>query len=498
MKNKAQQPENKKEMLIAFPDVHDPFINVESQQMRLGPVSSLLSVNTYDYVVLFLFPELFIDHKSLLEHIKKSAPKTHIQVIDCSSFLGGDPMDMIVYLRGKLEEISPNYREHNVSVCLGMTYINLHAAVLNLCLHGELPCKLITVRPVYALSSPIAQFEEINFYKPKNALEEENRFQEKHIKVAMDMGIVGHESMKNTLDVCAFLAPTPYPILILGETGVGKGLFAKYVHALSERNKETFIEVNCAAIPENLVESVLFGHKKGSFTGAVANQSGKFVQANGGTLFLDEIGDMPMPTQAKILKVLEDGLVDVIGSEKPVKVDVKIIAATNCDLQERIKEGKFRSDLYFRLNVGEITIPPLNERRGDIRALAEQILVRFNKSVPFSKMLTNTAFEALEQHEWKGNVRELEMVLKRALTVNHNLILTPSDIFPQEPFVEASVYRPHWEPGVPIDEYLRAIKESAFEHALEISHGNQSAAARLLGVSHQAINQFLKKKHEKT
>lgn len=484
-------------MLITFPDIHEQGKSTTKKNSKPGSLFYLLNHYQFDYIVLFLFPHLAPNKENLITLLQQAAPHSKVQFIDCTEFTKINAIDLATYLQYKICEIRPNYLEQRLSVCLGgFVYISLQAAVLNLCMLGTLSCRLIMVRPVRRLSSSLSMFDEVDFCVQQPVVQkDEDETLADHIKIAKQFGIVGIESLKNNLDMCKYLAPTLFPILILGETGTGKGLFAKYIHALSARPEDIFVEINCAAIPDTLVESVLFGHKKGSFTGAVSDQAGKFVQANGGTLFLDEIGDMPMATQAKILKVLEDGYVDVLGSRNPVKVNVKIIAATNCNLQEKIEEGTFRADLYYRLQVGEIILPSLKERPQDIREIALQSLQRFNKTSPLPKLLTSTALMALEQYPWKGNIRELDMTLKRALLVSPKNIIEPSDIFPKKNQSSSKNPTHTWIPGTPIESLLRQIRDNAFAQALEISAGNQSAAARLLGVTHQAMNQFIKRKN---
>ncbi len=490
----------KKRTLIAFPDMQDPYYYAIDQSQRHGPLTFLLNHYQYDYIVLFLFSHLAPNKEDLLAYMKKSKQKAEILWIDCFDFSGTKSTEMLEFLRTKLAQIQLNIHEQDVDVCLGgaFAFLVLHTAVMKLRTSGELPCRLIQVRPERTIFSSLSHFEEIDFACLDNDVSQKEKHSAEHIKLASKLGIVGTHTLKNTLDACAFLAPTPFPVLILGETGTGKGLLAKYIHALSGRPENAFVEVNCAAIPENLVESVLFGHKKGSFTGAVTDMVGKFVQANGGTLFLDEIGDMPLAAQAKILKVLEDGLIDILGSDTPTKVDVKIIAATNHNLKQRIIEEKFRADLYYRISVGEICIPPLRERTQDIRDIALQMVQRINQSMPFSRILTNAALEALTKHEWKGNVRELDIVLKKALLLSSELIIGPEDIFPQEDYATHNQYSNEWEPGIGISQYIQNIRINAFEKALQMTNGNQSAAARLLQVPQQSVNKFVKDKNIET
>jgi two-component system nitrogen regulation response regulator NtrX len=217
-------------------------------------------------------------------------------------------------------------------------------------------------------------------------------------------------------------APTSATVLITGESGTGKELVARAIHDASPRRAQAFVQVNCAAIPEELIESELFGHEKGSFTGAVRKQTGKFVAADGGTIFLDEIGDMSARTQAKVLRVLESGDVEPVGAEKVIRVNVRVVAATNRDLEEEIKQGKFREDLYYRLNVVPIRTPPLRERLEDVPILVEHFARRFCEANNYRrKRFLPESMAALQEQTWRGNVRELRNQVERLL------ILTPGD-----------------------------------------------------------------------
>ena len=228
-------------------------------------------------------------------------------------------------------------------------------------------------------------------------------------------GLIGASPpMRAVFDLIERVAPSDVSVLIHGETGSGKELVAKALHEQSRRKGKPFLAENCAAVPPNLLESELFGHKRGSFTGAVADRPGHFVAANGGTLFLDEIGDMPLEMQAKLLRVLQEGEVRPVGSNKTTKVDVRIVAATHRDLVAMCKTGGFREDLYFRLNVVTIELPPLRERKGDVRLLARHLLESVAAEIGREVRISDEALAALEQWTWPGNVRELENELRRA------------------------------------------------------------------------------------
>jgi two-component system nitrogen regulation response regulator NtrX len=267
----------------------------------------------------------------------------------------------------------------------------------------------------------------------RNALEhlslaEENTRLKQTIESRYEM--VGRSyAIKALLDKVEKVAPSPARVLITGENGTGKELVARAVHRLSPRADGPFVEVNCAAIPSELIESELFGHMKGSFTGAVQDRAGKFELANRGTLFLDEIGDMSLAAQAKVLRVLEDGVVTRIGGSKPTGVDVRVIAATNKDLEQEIAEGKFREDLYYRLNVVPMTVPPLRDRREDIPQLVAHFAERLtrNEGVP-PRGIADDAVQRLTEYDWPGNVRELRNTVERLLILASGPRISAADV----------------------------------------------------------------------
>jgi transcriptional regulator with GAF, ATPase, and Fis domain len=231
----------------------------------------------------------------------------------------------------------------------------------------------------------------------------------------MRFGMVGDSPpMRALFELLGKVAPSDVSVLIQGETGTGKELVARALHEHSRRKQKPFLAENCAAVPASLLESELFGHKKGSFTGAIADRPGHFVAADGGTVFLDEIGDMPLTMQSKLLRVLQEGEVRPVGSNKVVKVDVRIVAASNKNLQGLCKEGLFREDLYFRLNVVTLSLPPLRERVGDVPHLVNFYLARTGEELGRSITIRPDALAALERWNWPGNVRELENVIRRA------------------------------------------------------------------------------------
>ena len=229
------------------------------------------------------------------------------------------------------------------------------------------------------------------------------------------MGMIGKSSaIRSMQDMIRRLSPTDARVLVMGENGTGKELVAKSIHALSSRKDKPLVEVNCAAIPSELIESELFGHEKGAFTTALKMHKGRFEQADGGTLFLDEVGDMSLAAQAKVLRVIQEGRITRVGGDKDIDVNVRIIAATNQDLKEMIKQGRFREDLYHRLSVIELRVPPLRERREDIKLLSSYFIHKaIDENNLLHKSISDAAIEALESKKWSGNIRQLQNVIER-------------------------------------------------------------------------------------
>jgi len=292
------------------------------------------------------------------------------------------------------------------------------------------------------------------------------------------------EKMKEVLDLAGRVAASDASLLITGESGTGKELLAKGVHFNSRRANGPFVAVNCAAIPEALIESDLFGHVKGSFTGAVRDKEGKFELADGGTLFLDEIGDLRIDLQAKILRALQEREVDRIGGGKPVSVDVRVIAATNKDIERAVKDGVFREDLYYRLNVITLFIPPLRDRKEDIPVLAGHFLKKFNTEADVR--MDGSALSVLTAYGWPGNVRELENVIERASVLKRGLLITreelPEKLKKEKMGVEGIILNIP-EQGISLEE----LEKKLIIKALEKHKGNQTRAAEFLGITRPTL-----------
>ena len=293
--------------------------------------------------------------------------------------------------------------------------------------------------------------------------------------------------MKELIQLARTVAQSKATILIQGESGTGKELVANLIHENSNRNGRPFIAINCAAIPENLLESELFGYERGSFTGAVAAKSGKFELANGGTLLLDEISEMDIRLQAKLLRVIQEGEVDRIGGRKPIPVDVRIIATTNRSLSQCVQEGTFREDLFYRLNVVNLTLPPLRERIGDIEILATSMIEKYaQKNRKSVTGITQESLSFLQAHQWPGNIRELENAIERSVITSQDekiglkdLVIESSSSRDTSLNSDAPDTDKTWIPGRTLDDIERTVIISA----LQYHQGNRTHTAKALGIS---------------
>jgi len=312
---------------------------------------------------------------------------------------------------------------------------------------------------------------------------------EKGVDAAGEAGIIGRSpAIRAVLDVLFLAAPTDATVLIEGETGTGKELVAKALHRLSRRARGPLVAVNCAALPETLAESELFGHAKGAFTGADKPRAGRFREADGGTLFLDEIGEMPLALQAKLLRVIQEGEVQPLGVDKPQSVDVRLVAATNRNLGELAAEGKFRSDLYYRLNVVPLGLPPLRDRREDVGTLAGHFLRGTGRKFSAEAM----AF--LERYPWPGNVREMENVVARLKVLkpegDFQLADLPQEIRGAQPL---PAIPQNAATGVDLYAALGELEDRLIREALERSGGNRNQAAKSLGLNRTTLVEKLRK-----
>ena len=310
--------------------------------------------------------------------------------------------------------------------------------------------------------------------------------------------ITSDRRMREVMQLAKTVAQSKATVLIQGESGTGKELMASLIHENSTRASRPFVAINCAAIPENLLESELFGYERGAFTGAVSSKAGKFEFANGGTLLLDEISEMDIRLQAKLLRVIQEGEVDRIGGRKPIPVDVRIVATTNRNLADCVKEGSFREDLFYRLNVVNLTMPPLRERIGDVRILSAHFMEAYaQKNGKQVASFSPEALTLLESHVWQGNVRELENVVERAVITAKDAVISAAEVYIERrqgadlsgalAGMDSSGADRSWAPGQTLD----LIERNVIIEALSYHAGNRTHTARALGISIRTLRNKL-------
>ncbi len=529
-------------VLLAFVDPKDPYLLTEiEEEERAGPVLSILGARAFDLVLLFHTPHTAENAGATAAAASARHPGVAITVRELAVSDPKDYSSLMGLLAREMRALRDVLAESDNYICVSSGTAEMRAAWFLLQASGLLPAKLLQVgSPADPLFGP-ANVTEVDFdggdwgslrdllmpqaYFSRQAGMARIRSRSEAVEswveeidsnakfdmalsapvpptVSSDLGealrelgiCIASPAMQIAADSIAMAAPTESAVLITGETGTGKELFAKLLHRLSPRWQREMVAINSAAIPGELVESYLFGHAKGSFTGAHKDQKGKFEHADGSTLFLDEIGDLPAAAQAKLLRVLNDGIVEPVGKHGGRKVDVRIVAATNHDLQREVEEKRFRADLYYRLNVIPVRIPPLRERRNEIPALAAALLRKLNQRAPVERRLSKEALRRLEMHDWPGNVRELSSTLEHAIVMCANEVLGPADLRIEGHKTSRDVFAALPEPaeGFALEGFLAEIRTRMIRKALEATKGNQSAAAGLLGLSKQAVNQFLK------
>ncbi len=305
-----------------------------------------------------------------------------------------------------------------------------------------------------------------------------------------DRDIVGNApAFRDMIAFCDSIASSRCTVLIWGESGTGKELIARYIHFKSPRRAFPFVAVNCAAIPENLLESEMFGHERGAFTGASVQKTGKFELANKGTLLLDEIGELPKPLQAKLLRALQEFEIDRVGGKAPIPVDVRVLATTNADLRKMVKENTFREDLFYRLNVINIKVPPLRERREDIPLLATHFLKKFTKEENRSiSSISDAALQKLENYTWPGNVRELENVMERAVLMARGNTIDEKDIILEGGEIPRQGVK---DLNISAGQSVREVEKLLILKTLEEVGGNRTKAAQMLGISIRTLRNKL-------
>jgi transcriptional regulator with PAS, ATPase and Fis domain len=307
-----------------------------------------------------------------------------------------------------------------------------------------------------------------------------------------------HPVMEKIMNVCQRVANTDSTVLIMGESGTGKELIARFIHSNSRRAANPFIAVNCGAIPPDLLESEMFGHEKGAFTGAISTRMGLFQLANGGTIFLDEIAEMGASLQVKLLRVLQEREIRPVGADRTIKVDVRVIAATNRELGSEVEKGRFREDLFYRLQVIPILVPPLRERRSDIPLLVQHFLDKHNQQRPEAQTrVSDEAMVHLWEYDWPGNVRELENLIERMVVLSDDGMIRVESLPPNiRSFIsDKKIPRPTLtEEGIDLNQAVEEFEYRLIDEALRRTKGNKQAAARLLGLKRTTLVAKLRRK----
>jgi DNA-binding NtrC family response regulator len=496
-------------VLLTFTGYHDPFAASGSEgDSQAGPVLTVVAERRFDRVYLFATPRTAEISEQTAAEISKRSPTTTVKILevplkDPTNYLG-----ILRQLRGHFRSLNAKHPDASYSICVSSGTPHMHACWLLLAASGEIPAGILqSVRPEFARADG-SQVREIDIHQqsfpavalPEPGGETVGDDEEEIRQACVELGIVGDDPAfaRALSEAYTYAQYDDVHLLLLGETGTGKEYFANFIYRMGRRSSRPLVTVNCSAIPENLVESQLFGHKKGSFTGATSDQPGKFKAAEGGTIFLDELGELPLPAQAKLLRVLEQGEIEPVGAAKPVKVGVRVVAATNCNLQEMVRDGTFRSDLYQRFGA-TITIPPLRRRQADIPKLALHILGAWNAKHQKQKKLAAQALTALTRHHWPGNVRELRRVVTQSAMLSPKAVIGVDALrfeLPLSPDPLAALPEP--KEGFQLGGFLDEVKQALISRALEKSGGVQAKAARLLGLTPQAINQFLKSRWSST
>jgi DNA-binding NtrC family response regulator len=481
-------------ILITFTGFNDPYSKslVEGDEQP-GPILSLLAARKFDRVILLSTPST----ATLTEGTAKAVRGIDVSVRSLSL---PDPTDYLAILRELRRECGAIRSENldaEVFVSTASGTPQMHACWFLLTASGEVPATLLHVRPPRFVTKDLPVVSEIipssgDFPRVlPNRLVSDAGDPLAVLDAALEEVelVVEHPAMRKLAESAAIVAPVATCVLLLGETGTGKEMFAQLIHALSNR-RGRFVPLNCGAIPGELVESTLFGHRKGAFTGATDNQIGRFEQAQDGTLLLDEIGELPLAAQVKLLRVLENKVIEPVGANRSQTVDVRVIAATNRNLAEEVKAKRFREDLYYRLSPITLTIPPLRARRSEITRIALYLLDRLNRNFRRQRRFAPDALRRLTVHPWPGNVRQLEGVIRKAVILCSSDLIEASDLDLDEVEAQSQLPQPH--EGFQLECFLAETRDTLIDRALEMAHGNQSQAGRYLGMTGAGVSKSLK------
>ena len=491
-------------VLLTFTGFHDPFVPTATEGVvEAGPVLTVVAERPFDAVYLFATPKTLEISSATRTAIREKHKGTKVEILDVPLKDPTNYLGILRQLRKHFRTIQRRHPDASFSISVSSGTPHMHASWVLLAASGEIPATLLQSTPRQFVPEGKSQVREIDilaedFPRITRTLGNQEPESDEEAEIAAlcrQEGIIGSDPgfLKALREAYLFGQYDDTHVLLLGETGSGKEFFSKFIHGASTRSTRPLVVVNCSSLPENLVESQLFGHRKGAFTGASDNHEGKFKAADGGTLFLDELGELPLAAQAKLLRALEQGEIEPVGANRPVKVNVRVVAATNRDLRAMVADNSFREDLYQRFG-STIRLPSLRDRRTDIPLLATYLLEKWNQKHKREKRLTAPALTELTRKPWPGNVRELQRVLVQSAILSTKAVLGPADLHFEEYTGTVSGNLPEPAPGFDLASYLDDVKSHMVDRALELSNGVQSQAAKLLGLTPQGLNQFLKRK----
>jgi transcriptional regulator with PAS, ATPase and Fis domain len=501
----------KEHVLLSFTGFHDPFASTGvAGTEQEGPVLSLVRLRKFDRVYLFSTPKMVLNTDATVAAIGARYPAMKLEAI---AFAFADPTDyfaILAALRESFKRISAatSGAEYYIATASGTP--QMHACWLLLAASGEIPARLLQTHNTKFVTDEDAAVTEVDLTRPEfphvrsNSLHDfelDEEAKSDAMRAVKELQIIGdHELMKLAVQRAITLGPFDIPVLITGESGTGKEKIAQLIHRASGR-KGHFIAVNCAGVPEQLAESMLFGHVKGAFTSATGTQTGKLEQADGGTLLLDELGELSLSNQARLLRSLQEKMVEPVGAARPKKIDCRVIAATNVNLQQAVAQKRFREDLYYRIAAAAIELPPLRARKSDIPKLALYFVDDLNQRYRFKKpkTLAPETLALLMSYDWPGNVRELANVITNAAIQAVGGKIEPKHLALRRTGTnEALDSLPDPHEGFSLDSFLGRIRGQLYDRALELSGGNASKAAKLLGLTPQAVLKFVKTRPEPT
>lgn len=487
-------------VLLTFVGFNDPFAaSAVVGGQHEGPVLSLLRARTFDRIVLFSTPRTIEGARATEAAIAERHPQVAVRVRHLAL---EDPTDYFGILQGIRDEfrsLTEEMPDAEFSIGTASGTPQMHACWVLLAASREIPARLLQMRGTKFVTERKPSLTEIDTTAPEfpsvrtktwaHAEFEEEAGADLAATVQQLEIVCGHPSMKEVVENAALFARTDVPVLILGESGTGKERIAKLIHQVSERRRGPFVPLNCASIPMDLAESVLFGHVRGAFSGATSDLAGKFRTANNGTLFLDEIATLPLDTQAKLLRALQESVIEPVGSDATVQVNCRIVAATNVDLENAISRGAFREDLFYRINTGRLRLPSLRERRSDIPRLAMILLDEINLDLGKHRQVSPEAISRLHGYDWPGNVRELRNVVQAAAIRATKGIIEPKHL--QLATREKSLgHLPEPHEGFNLEAFVNEVRHRLYNRALEMTNGNASQASKLLGCTPQAVAKF--------